>query len=110
VLVAGHARGVSFTNDGGAHWQSLNTNFPTVPVHAVVFQPRDNSLVVGTYARGVWIRDDVGALEAMTTDAAKKDAVGLDHAAVSTMQVSPRRTARGHVPGRIRSGDHVSPS
>jgi photosystem II stability/assembly factor-like uncharacterized protein len=29
VLVVGHARGVHFTNDGGASWQSLNTNLPT---------------------------------------------------------------------------------
>ena len=44
----------------GATWQSLNTNMPTVPVPSLAFQARDNSLVAGTYGRGIYILDDVG--------------------------------------------------
>jgi photosystem II stability/assembly factor-like uncharacterized protein len=68
-LVLGDNRGVHFSNDGGANWHSLSTNMPTVPVGHLVFQARDNALVVGTFARGFWILDDVGPLQALTTEA-----------------------------------------
>jgi photosystem II stability/assembly factor-like uncharacterized protein len=75
VLAVGHARGVHFSNDGGATWQSLMTNMPTVPVRALVFQARDNALIAGTYARGAWILDDVGPLQALTAEGVKSDAL-----------------------------------
>jgi len=75
VLAVGHARGVHFSNDGGATWQSLMTNMPTVPVRALVFQARDNALIAGTYARGAWILDDVGPLQALTAEGMKSDAL-----------------------------------
>jgi photosystem II stability/assembly factor-like uncharacterized protein len=78
VLVIGHERGVHASNDGGATWQSLRgQNMPTVSVDDIVFQERDNALVVGTHGRGIWVLDDVGPVEAMTADALKADATLL---------------------------------
>ncbi len=73
-LVLGDNRGVHFSNDGGTSWHSLSTNMPTVPVGHLVFQARDNALVVGTFGRGFWILDDVGPLQALTDNAVKADA------------------------------------
>ena len=56
-------------------WQSLNTNMPTVPVPSLTFQSRDNSLVVGTYGRGIYILDDVGPLERSPRQRSKRAAV-----------------------------------
>jgi hypothetical protein len=75
LLVLAHRRGVHFSNDGGAHWQSLSTNMPTVPTSTVMFHPRDNALVAATYGRGIWVLDDAGPLEKLTTDAMKSDAL-----------------------------------
>ncbi len=75
VLILAHSRGVHFSNDGGATWNSLATNMPTVPTDDAIIHPRDNALVVGTHGRGIWILDDVGPLEALTSDAAKSAAV-----------------------------------
>ena len=50
---------------------------PTVSVDDAVFQERDNALVVGTHGRGIWVLDDVGALEGLTADALKADATLL---------------------------------
>jgi hypothetical protein len=40
----------------------------------VVFQERDNALIVGTYARGIYVLDDVSPLEKLTTAAIARDA------------------------------------
>lgn len=76
VLVLAHERGVHVSNDGGATWSSLvtTTNMPTVPADDALFQERDNSLVIGTHGRGIWILDDAGPLEALTADAMAADA------------------------------------
>ena len=78
VIVIGHERGVHASNDGGATWHSLRgQNMPTVSVDDIAFQERDNALVLGTHGRGIWVLDDVGPVEAMTTDALKADATLL---------------------------------
>jgi hypothetical protein len=48
---------------------------PTVPTMSVIFHPRDNALVAGTYGRGLWVLDDAGPLETLTPDALAKEAV-----------------------------------
>jgi photosystem II stability/assembly factor-like uncharacterized protein len=72
VLVIGDTRGVHFSNDAGASWHSLATNMPTIPVRSVVFESKSNALVVGTYARGAWILDDVSPLERLTAAAVQR--------------------------------------
>ncbi|MCU0704131.1 MAG: hypothetical protein MUF18_09170 [Fimbriiglobus sp.] len=50
-------RGIQFSTDAGATWQSLQLNLPTVPVADL--QVKDNDLVVGTHGRSIWILDDL---------------------------------------------------
>ena len=47
---------------------------PTAPVGNLIIHPRDNSLVVATFGRGIWILDDVGPLQALTATSVKADA------------------------------------
>src|SRR5579862_8875420 len=75
VLVVGHVRGVHFSNDAGATWQSLSTNMPTIPVRSLASQARDDALILGTYARGAWILDDVAPLRKLTAEGVKADAL-----------------------------------
>lgn len=77
VLIVAHERGVHVSNDGGQTWLplSLVTNFPTVRTDDVAVQARDNSLVIGTHGRSIWILDDMGPLEALTPEALRQDAV-----------------------------------
>ncbi|HXH07232.1 MAG TPA: hypothetical protein VNI83_11645, partial [Vicinamibacterales bacterium] len=51
---------VSFT--GGGEWHRLK-KLPTVPVDDIQIHPRDNDLVIGTHGRGVYVLDDITALE-----------------------------------------------
>jgi len=64
LLFAGNDRGVFFSTDTGATWQSLRLNLPTVPVHDL--QVKDNDLVLGTHGRSIWILDDITPVRELT--------------------------------------------
>ena len=64
MLYLGTERGVAFSTDGGKTWQSLKLNMPTVAVHDLAV--KDNSLVVGTLGRSIWIFDHLSMLREMS--------------------------------------------
>lgn len=66
VLYLGTEFGLYVTLDGGAHWFPLRGGMPTVPVNDLVIQPRENDLVLATHGRGIWIFDQVNALQELT--------------------------------------------
>ena len=74
LLVAGTERGVWYSKDDGAHWQSLRLNLPIVPVHDLVF--KDGDLVIATHGRSFYIMDDISTLEQMS-DAVANSAAHL---------------------------------
>ena len=85
---------VSF--DDGENWQVFMSNLPHTPMYWIDVQEQFNDLVVGTYGRGVWILDDISALQqipatATTTKAAlftPKDAYRF-HMKTNTTQFLP---------------------
>jgi hypothetical protein len=66
VLWLGTELGAFVTNDGGRHWAELKVNMPTVAVNDLVVHERDNDLVLATHGRGIWILDNVNAIQEMT--------------------------------------------
>jgi photosystem II stability/assembly factor-like uncharacterized protein len=60
LLYAGTETGVYFSLDDGKHWQSLQLNLPTSPIHDLVV--KGNDLVVATHGRSFWVLDDVTPL------------------------------------------------
>jgi photosystem II stability/assembly factor-like uncharacterized protein len=60
LLYAGTETGVYFSADDGAHWQPLQLNLPTVPVHDLAIKGDD--LVAATHGRAFWILDDITPL------------------------------------------------
>lgn len=60
--------GVFFSPNGGGNWLSLRANMPLMPYNDIVIHPRDNALVLGSHARGVWVLDQLNALQEMTPD------------------------------------------
>ena len=64
MLYAGTERGVIFSRDGGKNWQSLRLNLPTVAVHDL--QVKDNSLVLATMGRSLWIFDNLNVIREWT--------------------------------------------
>ena len=74
LLVAGTERGVWYSADDGAHWQSLRLNLPIVPVHDLVFKEGD--IVLATHGRSFYVMDDISSLEQMS-DAVTSSAAHL---------------------------------
>jgi hypothetical protein len=70
LLFAGTEFGVQWSMNAGRTWQSMGgrmTNgMPTVAVHDLVIHPRDRDLIAGTHGRGLYVLDDISALEQWT--------------------------------------------
>ncbi len=67
VLYAGTNRGVFVTLDGGSHWHSLRLNMPASAIYDIEIQPEANDLVIAAHGRGVWILDDLTALQSFAS-------------------------------------------
>ncbi|HUF24852.1 MAG TPA: hypothetical protein VMN81_12040 [Vicinamibacterales bacterium] len=57
VLYAANDFGVYVTTNGGARWDVLGGNLPSVAVMDFIVHPRDRMIVIGTHGRGVWAMD-----------------------------------------------------
>lgn len=66
VLWLGTELGLFVTTDGGTHWVELKNNMPTLPFNDLRIHPRDNDLVLASHGRGVWILDQVNAIQELT--------------------------------------------
>jgi photosystem II stability/assembly factor-like uncharacterized protein len=66
MLYLGTERGVMFSRDDGASWESLRLNMPTVSV--VDLAVAGDDLVVGTLGRSAWILDDLTPVREMSKE------------------------------------------
>jgi photosystem II stability/assembly factor-like uncharacterized protein len=66
LLFVGAELGLYVTLDGGHQWVELKNNMPTVAVNDLAIHLRDNDLVLGTHGRGIWILDNIAALQELT--------------------------------------------
>ena len=73
LLYVGTEMGAWASWDRGTHWVSLRGDLPAVPVRDIQVHPRENDLLLATHGRGLYIMDDITALQqlgpAMSTDA-----------------------------------------
>jgi len=71
LLFAGTTAGVQVSFDAGQTWRSFGGasayGMPTVAVRDLVIHPRDRDLVAASDGRGIYIVDDISALEAWRT-------------------------------------------
>ena len=57
VLYTSNDFGVYVTTNGGARWDVLGGNLPSVNVMDFIVHPRERMLVIATHGRGVWTID-----------------------------------------------------
>ena len=77
LLYIGTEMGAWASWDRGAHWTSLRGDLPIVPVRDIQVHPRENDLLLATHGRGLYIMDDVTALQRLDA-ATAQDAVLFD--------------------------------
>ena len=58
--------GVFVSPSRGVQWVPLRNNMPTLPFNDIAIHPRDNALVLASHARGIWILDQLNALQELT--------------------------------------------
>jgi len=63
LLFVGTEFGVFFSINAGKNWTDLKLNAPTMAFHDLLIHPRDNDLIAATHGRGIWIVDDISALQ-----------------------------------------------
>ncbi|HTR77555.1 MAG TPA: hypothetical protein VMH39_05575, partial [Gemmatimonadaceae bacterium] len=63
LLFVGTEHGVQVSFDRGATWRPMQNGLPTVAVYDIVIHPRDRDVILGTHGRGIYILDDITALE-----------------------------------------------
>jgi hypothetical protein len=77
LLYIGTEMGVYASWDRGGHWVSMRGDLPIVPVRDIQVHPRDNDLLLATHGRGLYILDDITAIQQLgavkTDDAALFD-------------------------------------
>jgi hypothetical protein len=66
LLFGGTEKGPFVSFDNGDHWQSLQSNLPTVSVRDLNVHGGD--LVAATYGRSLWILDDISPLRQLATE------------------------------------------
>lgn len=71
LLYAGTELGVYVSFDDGGHWQPLQMNLPTSPIHDLVV--KDDDLVVATHGRAFWVLDDLTPLRQVNDQVAQAD-------------------------------------
>lgn len=98
LLFAGTEFGLWFTVDGGAKWIQLKGgDFPTIAVHDLAIQRRENDLVVGTFGRSIYVLDDYSPLRSITPDTVKQDV--LSYPAKKTLMYIQTRPIGGRNKG-----------
>ena len=73
LLFVGTEFALFYSITGGDQWCKLNKNMPTVAIHDLVIHPRDNDLIAATHGRGIWIMDDITALQQATPEVLESD-------------------------------------
>ncbi len=103
VLYLGTELGLFWSNDRGRTWSELRSGMPTMAFNDLFIHPREHDLVVGTHSRGIWILDNVRALQELTGDVTSK--------AVHAFSTRPAEQIRyrseiGHVGDMFYRGDN----
>jgi len=91
LLVLGTDAALWYSRDGGATWKALKADFPTAPVYDLQFIKRSHDLVVATHGRGLFVLDNVTALEELTPEVAARD-LHVFSTLAAQIRVRPRRT------------------
>ncbi len=92
LLYAGTNRGVWASFDGGARWEPLRLNMPASAIYDLEIQPDADDLVVASHGRGVWILDDLTALQAWPQAASSTTTLFAPRTTYRMWQWSPLNT------------------
>jgi photosystem II stability/assembly factor-like uncharacterized protein len=106
VLFLGAEFGVYYSTDRGESWVELQSGLPTTAVNDLVIHPRDNDLILGTHGRGIWILDNINALQELTPEVM---ASSLHLFSMEAAEQIRYRSEKGHNGNMIFRGSNPAP-
>ena len=74
LLYAATEFGLYISLNDGAAWHKFMPNLPAGRIDEVLIHPRDNDLIIAHHGRGIWIMDDITALQQLNAEALSADA------------------------------------
>jgi photosystem II stability/assembly factor-like uncharacterized protein len=93
-LVLGTDAALWYSRDGGSSWKPLKADFPTAPVYDVQFVGGGggghHDLAIATHGRGLFLLDNITALEQLTPEVAASD-LHVFSTVPAPIRVRPRR-------------------
>ncbi len=84
LLFVGTEFACFFSINGGKTWTNLTLNMPTVAFHDLLIHPRDNDLIAATHGRGIWIMDNISALQQATDTVLSSEAYLFENSRPAT--------------------------
>jgi photosystem II stability/assembly factor-like uncharacterized protein len=105
-LFLGAEFGLFHSMDGGQTWVELDLGLPMTAVNDLVIHPRDNDLILGTHGRGIWILDNINALQELTPEVMASPAHLFS---VEPAEQIRYRSEKGHAGNMIFRGANPAP-
>jgi photosystem II stability/assembly factor-like uncharacterized protein len=78
LLYVGTEFGFFISLNGSGEWKEFMSGMPRVRVDDILVHPRDNDLIVGTHGRGIFILDDISALQLLSSKVTSADTFLFD--------------------------------
>jgi len=78
LLYLGTEFGLYISIDDGKQWVPFNGNLPKVSIRDMVFQNRENDLIIGTHGRGIFIIDDLQPIQELNVEDLDNEVVFLN--------------------------------
>jgi len=73
LLFVGNDGGAFVSIDRGTSWVKMNNNMPNISVKDLAVHPREQDLILGSYARGIWITN-IAPLQELNAGVLAEDA------------------------------------
>src|SRR5882724_4179820 len=109
LLYAGTEFGLFVSFNAGGEWKRLMSGMPTVRIDDILIHPRDGDLIAGTHGRGIYLLDDVTALQQLAADKVLESDAHLFDVRSGTLWVNDPRLSRSVGGAKIFRGTNPAP-
>lgn len=109
LLYVGTDFGLYISLDGGHEWKQFMSGLPTLRIDDILVHPRDNDLIVGTHARGIYILDDITPLQLLSKNKVLDKDVFLFDVRPATEWLNDARLSRYMGGAKIFRGANPQP-
>jgi photosystem II stability/assembly factor-like uncharacterized protein len=109
LLYVGTDFGLYISLDGGHEWKPFMSGLPMLRIDDILVHPRDNDLIVGTHARGIYILDDITPLQQLSRSKVLDKDVFLFDVRPATEWLNDVRLGRYSGGAKVFRGANPSP-